>query len=86
MSCAVSEASQNECMVIRRGAGERKPLEWNQEVIRFKDCPDCKGRGWFLINPFGQLGPANTCQCLTCLDSHDYFKQHGVVPILKEAE
>lgn len=41
-------------------------------VIRWRDCPDCKGRGWFLIRPFatggsnGVGGLSNMRQCDTC--------------------
>lgn len=63
-----------------------KPLEPGQQVIALKFCPDCKGRGWFLINPFRTGGSngagdlANMTQCQTCLDAHEHFKTHGKLP------
>ncbi len=36
-------------------------------VIRWRDCPDCKGRGWFLIRPFKpNLGICDMTQCGRC--------------------
>ena len=71
---------------IRRGPGNRKPLGYGQQIVRLPSCPDCDGRGWFLINPFatggsnGAGGPRNMCQCLTCYDSHEFWKQFGELP------
>jgi len=51
--------------------------------VRWKDCPDCEGRGWFLINPFatggggGAGGAGNARQCQKCKTTHDYYKSHG---------
>lgn len=48
-------------------------------VIRWKNCPDCKGRGWFLIRPFatgggnGVGGISNARQCGTCKNAHEQF-------------
>lgn len=82
-------------VVIRRGRGEDpKPLKHSDTVVRMDGCPDCSGRGWFLINPFATGGPngmggiGNQMQCLTCLDCKTYYDQHGKLPpeIAKEME
>lgn len=42
-------------------------------VIRWRDCPHCCGRGWFLIRPFaiggsnGAGGLSNMRQCQHCV-------------------
>lgn len=48
-------------------------------VVRWRDCPDCEGRGWFLINAFktggsnGAGGLQNMTQCKTCRAAyHDH--------------
>jgi len=57
-----------------------------QDVIRWKDCPACKGRGYFLINPFATGGDnfvggiSNLCQCQVCLKAHEYWAVTGEVP------
>ena len=62
------------------------PLQPNDDVIKWKDCPKCKGRGWFLIEPFrsggsnGAGGLGNMTQCLTCKETYEYFKIHGKLP------
>ena len=74
--------------VMRRGPGDRKPLDYDQSVISWRDCPDCGGRGYFLIQPFktggsnGCGGIGNTCQCLTCLDVSQFYEKHGFIPEL----
>ncbi len=68
-----------------RGA-DPKPLTTDSKVIALATCPDCNGRGWFLINPFsvggsnGAGGIANMTQCLTCKSAEEYFKEHGELP------
>jgi hypothetical protein len=71
---------------IRRGRGEPAvPLRRDSTIVRLPSCPDCQGRGWFLINPF-EFRPApaggigNMTQCLTCLDAHAYWQEHGHLP------
>lgn len=64
-----------------RGAGDRQPLKPTDTVVRLSTCPDCDGRGYFLINPFGQLGNAsNRTQCSTCLAAHAFFEKTGKLP------
>ncbi len=74
-------------MSIRRGkAASPEGLMQGQDVVVLKCCPDCGGRGWYLINPFatggsnGAGGIGNLTQCLTCLDSKAYWDQHGRLP------
>lgn len=84
-----------ESVVIRRGRGDApKPMNYGDEVPRLVGCPDCGGRGYFLIRPFmtggtnGAGGLGNMTQCLTCLDCKAYYEQHGELPpeIVKEME
>jgi hypothetical protein len=61
------------------------PFKNTDDVIRMHDCPDCKGRGWFLINPFETSpwpsgGYENCCQCQTCVSAKAYWDQHGFLP------
>lgn len=77
----------------RRGkADEPKPFEPTDTVFKFKNCPDCDGRGWFLINPFatggrdGSGGLGNKTQCLTCADAYAFFNAHGCLPPELESE
>lgn len=73
---------------IRRGPLNRsdKRLDAETQVVSMKGCPDCQGRGWFLINPFatgganGAGGYRNKRQCLCCLDCEKYFQEHGTLP------
>ncbi len=71
---------------VRRGRAEPPvPLDHNSLVVRLKGCPDCDGRGYFLINPFamsdgGFGGIANKTQCLTCLDAQAYWNEHRRLP------
>jgi len=50
-------------------------------VLSWADCPDCNGRGWFLIRPFmtggsnGAGGIGNMRQCETC--AKEYAKAKG---------
>lgn len=73
--------------IIRRGRGNPpSPVKPGDEIVRLQSCPDCGGRGWFLINPFSVGGPngaggiENLTQCLTCLDAHAYWQLHGQLP------
>lgn len=84
-----------EGIVIKRGTAEPPvPFKHDTQVVKLKGCPDCTGRGWFLINPFetggsdGSGGYRNMCQCQTCLNTEKYWKEHGVLPpeIAKEME
>lgn len=72
-------------MTIRRGRPtDPKPI--TGDVVRMQGCPDCCGRGYFLINPFatggsnGAGGAGNVTQCLTCLDCKAYWDIHGELP------
>lgn len=64
--------------------GEPRPL--HGDVIRLKCCPDCGGKGYFVINPFhpgsceAANGPGNMTQCLTCLWAKTYYDRHGALP------
>jgi len=58
------------------------PSDW---VVKLRGCPDCGGRGWFLINPFrvssgGAGGLYNVTQCKTCLRSKRHFDETGTLP------
>lgn len=74
-------------MFVRRGrTDDPQPLSHDSSVVKMKGCPDCEGRGWFLINPFatggtnGCGGISNMCQCMTCKDAEAYFKENGDLP------
>lgn len=62
------------------------PLRWDDTIVKMDGCPDCKGRGWFLINPFatggfgGCGGIGNSTQCQTCVNTEKYFKETGKIP------
>lgn len=69
------------------GRGENPiPLKHDSVIVSISTCPDCDGRGWFLINPFatgghdGCGGIGNHCQCQTCADAERYWKEHGRLP------
>ncbi len=62
-----------------------EPFEHNTEVTRFLGCPDCGGRGWFLIEPFrtggsGAGGYSNMCKCLNCERVKAHVDKYGVMP------
>lgn len=72
--------------MLRPMAKEPRGLDPGGEVIRMAGCPDCNGRGWFLIHPFktggsgGCGGLTNTTQCPTCRAGHDHYRLHGRLP------
>lgn len=72
--------------MLRPFPGNPKGFSNGDEVIRMKDCPDCIGRGWFLIRPFlsggsnGHCGIENSMQCPTCEEAYLYFNKHGELP------
>lgn len=65
---------------------EPKPLEVGDLVPHISTCPDCKGRGWFLIHPFatggsnGAGGLSNMTQCQTCKRAHAVFEMTKHLP------
>lgn len=72
-----------------RGRGDPPvPFQADDQVIKLAGCPDCTGRGWFLINPFatggggGAGGLENMTQCRTCVSAHKHYEAHGVLPNL----
>lgn len=76
-----------DCRVVLRGRPENPiGLDHADTVVRLKDCPDCGGRGYYLIRPFatgvanGAGGLRNMCQCQTCADSKAYYLEHGELP------
>lgn len=60
-----------------------KPIADGDTVIRWKDCPKCEGRGWFLIQPFmtggtnGAGGISNMTQCQACVVALEYYASHN---------
>lgn len=66
--------------------GKPIPLDHGDVVVRWKNCPDCEGRGYFLINPFatggsnGAGGLGNMTQCQRCVDAHEHYKRTGKEP------
>lgn len=69
-----------------RGRAENaKPLDqFGDQIIRWRDCPDCDGRGWFLHDPFATSPwPAGyVCQCQTCANAKAFHDEHGRLPRL----
>lgn len=69
-----------------RGRGDCKPLDHDSTIVKLKGCPDCDGRGYFLINPFatggsnGAGGIRNCGQCQTCLNAKEYWDRYGQLP------
>lgn len=49
----------------------RVPFKPGDVVVKWKDCPHCGGRGWFLVDPFKASGAGNMAQCQTCKSAHD---------------
>ena len=48
-------------------------------IIKWKDCPICKGLGWIVDNPFKEYNK-EYFQCKTCLTTKQYFDEHGKLP------
>ncbi len=62
-----------------RPLGERLWPGTDQPIVRWKDCPDCGGWGWFCVNSFA-LYNKEFRQCATCKTTHDYYSEHGELP------
>lgn len=84
---AAGVAMGPDAAAVRRGRPSNPTgFRLSDAAIRMLGCPDCDGRGWFLINPFATGGPggaggfSNMCQCLTCLDSKRYYDAFGELP------
>lgn len=80
-------ASSMDRRVVRRGRPENpEPIQYGADVPILKGCPDCGGRGYYLIQPFlsggsnGAGGLRNMCHCQTCTDSKAYYLEHGELP------
>ncbi len=75
-----------ESAIVRGKPKNPVGFKYNEDVIRLKTCPDCAGRGWYLIEPFrsggsnGVGGLGNLCQCETCKNSMAYWQAHGCLP------
>jgi hypothetical protein len=73
-------------MTANPGWGNRKPMQYGESYPKMANCPDCDGRGWFLINPFatggsnGAGGIGNMSPCETCRRSEEYWRQHKCLP------
>ena len=83
----MSEASSMDRRVVLRGRPKNPvSLNYDDDVVRLKDCPDCGDRGYYLIHPFatggsnGAGGLHNMCQCQTCVDSNAYWLEFGELP------
>ena len=51
----------------------------DQLIVRWKDCPDCGGYGWFCVDPFAQYNKEYR-QCATCKTTHSHYLEHGELP------
>jgi len=73
-------------VVLRGRPASPVGLDHGDDVVRLKGCPDCSGRGYYLIQPFatggsnGAGGLRNMCQCQTCADSKAYYIEFGELP------
>ena len=82
----MSETPQDRRHVLRGRPTNPVAIEYGQDVPRLRGCPDCSGRGYYLINPFltggsnGAGGLRNMCQCQTCADSKAYWDEFGELP------
>lgn len=47
--------------------------------VKLKGCPDCDGRGWFVLRPFAETN-RGVVQCPTCLAAKIHFDQFGELP------
>lgn len=47
---------------IRPGTDDR--------IVRWNNCPDCDGRGWYVVNPFAQVNK-DFRQCPRCLAEYN---------------
>jgi len=54
-------------------SARRFPLPSDGKIIRWLACPDCKGRGWFLENPFAAhpTHSGNVLQCRICQTAYE---------------
>jgi hypothetical protein len=50
----------------------------DDKVVRWRDCPDCGGRGWFLINLLAR-GIGDMTQCRRCLAEYRRAVAEGAV-------
>lgn len=67
--------------MLRKMLKPAQPIGVDGVVVRLKGCPDCFGRGYFLIEPFKQGGGAgNMTQCPTCLSASEHFDKNGYIP------
>lgn len=72
--------------LLRPMANPPKPFAYGENVVSFEYCPDCNGRGWFLIQPFmtgggdGSGGYRNKTQCPTCKSASNHYEQFGCLP------
>lgn len=60
-------------------------MNGDEKIVRLPGCPDCQGRGWFLINPFATYpwpagGWQNHRQCDTCLQAEAHWQATGTLP------
>lgn len=74
--------------LVGRGPGfpDGDPPPLYGDVIVFKLCPHCGGKGYFTINPFhpgsceASCGVGNMTQCVTCARAKAHFDRHGTLP------
>ena len=49
-------------------------------IIKWRDCPDCSGRGWFCNNPFAEKSGQRFYQCVKCETTKAYYDKTGLLP------
>jgi hypothetical protein len=85
LTAAGALAASDGSALLRGRPENPKGFRPGDDVIKLRGCPDCKGRGWFLINPFATSPPpaggiGNMCQCQTCASAKAYYDAHGCLP------
>ena len=51
-------------------------------IYKWRDCPDCKGRGYFVVNPFAPCWERRQCvTCETAFKANAAQSNAGVNPV-----
>lgn len=60
-------------------------MKKGEQFVRWQNCPHCKGRGYFLKNPFivrweNLVMPDNFEACVTCARAKEFYEVHEREP------
>jgi hypothetical protein len=72
-----SKENEHDCKPI--------PFRGDEDFVKWRDCPCCKGRGWFLIEPFARHKDNHT-SCKVCEAVHKYYEKNHRIPDLDKLE